>query len=344
MRAEKEKVLKEAGLYEKLESKRVHCFLCNHHCRIADQGFGICQVRENRGGVLYTHSYGALIAQNIDPIEKKPLYHFIPGSRSFSIAAVGCNFQCGFCQNWQISQVREAKRLRLTSEFVTPEIVAENAKGSGAESISYTYTEPTIFFEYAFEISQRAKREGLYNVWVTNGFMTADMIQMIRPYLDAANIDLKSFDDGYYKKTCKAGLAPILKNIELMSRLGIWIEVTTLLVPGQNDSEKELREIAGFLAGVSPAIPWHISRFFPQYKMDRLQPTPIPVLNRAYDIGKEAGLRYVYLGNVAGRGNTTFCYQCNTSLIERKGFSIEGYQIKEGKCPHCGAQIDGRGL
>jgi pyruvate formate lyase activating enzyme len=340
----RDKTLKEALLYEKLESGRVHCLLCNHHCRIPDEGFGICQVRENRGGVLYTHSYGELIAQNIDPIEKKPLYHFIPGSRSFSVAAVGCNFQCGFCQNWQISQVKEAKRLRLKSEFVGPEVVAEDAKRSGAESVSYTYTEPTIFFEYAFEISQRAKKDGLYNVWVTNGFMTADMIQMIRPYLDAANIDLKSFDDAYYRRTCKAALAPVLKNIELMNRLGIWIEVTTLLVPGQNDSDDELREIARFLAGVSPAIPWHVSRFYPQFKMDRLEPTPVSVLNRAYDIGKEAGLRYVYLGNVEGRGNTTFCHQCDTALIERKGFSVEGYRIKEGKCPHCGTQIDGKGL
>ena len=337
-------MLKEALLYEKLEGDKVHCFLCSHHCRISNGSFGICNVRENREGILYTHAYGELVAQNIDPIEKKPLYHFIPGSRSFSIAAIGCNFQCGFCQNWQISQVREAKKLGLDSQEVKPEDVVKQAKRSGSKSISYTYTEPTIFFEYAYDISQLAKKEGLFNVFVTNGFMTEEMIHMIHPYLDAANIDLKSFSDDYYKKICKARLAPVLKSIELMRRLNIWIEVTTLIVPGQNDSEEELRKIAGFLAGVDKAIPWHISRFYPQYKMDHLESTPIRVLNQAYEIGKQAGLRYVYLGNVPGEGNNTYCYQCKNLLIERYGFSIQEYRMREGRCPDCKSPVDGVGL
>lgn len=337
-------MLKEALLYEKLEGEKVHCFLCSHHCRIPNGSFGICNVRENREGILYTHAYGELVAQNIDPIEKKPLYHFIPGSRSFSIAAIGCNFQCGFCQNWQISQVREAKKLGLDSQEVKPEDVVRQAKRSGSESISYTYTEPTIFFEYAYDISQLAKKEGLFNIFVTNGFMTEEMIHMIHPSLDAANIDLKSFSDDYYKKICKARLAPVLKSIELMRRLNIWIEVTTLIVPGQNDSEEELRKIAGFLAGVDKAIPWHISRFYPQYKMDHLESTPIRVLNQAYEIGKQAGLRYVYVGNVPGEGNNTYCYQCKNLLIERYGFSIQEYRMREGRCPDCKSPVDGVGL
>ncbi len=330
-------------LYKKVEDGKVSCLLCSHHCLIADGKFGICSVRENKGGVLYTHAYGELIAQNIDPIEKKPLYHFLPGSRSFSVAAIGCNFQCGLCQNWQISQVKEAKTLGLTSKEARSEDVVRRAKESGTKSVSYTYTEPTIFFEYAYEISQLVKKEGLFNVFVTNGYMTEETIRTIHPYLDAANIDLKSFRDDYYRKICKGRLAPVLKSIELMKRLNIWVEVTTLLVPGQNDSQEELKKIADFLAGLDISIPWHISRFYPQYKMEDLESTPMEIMNKAYDIGRNAGLRYVYLGNV-GRGNNTYCYQCHRLLIERYGFSIESYQIREGRCPQCESPIDGVGL
>ncbi len=336
-------MLKEALLYKKLADNKVSCFLCSHQCLISDGKFGICNVRENKGGVLYTYAYGELIAQNIDPIEKKPLYHFFPGSRSFSIAAIGCNFQCGFCQNWQISQVKEAEPLALQSQEVRPEDVVKQAKRTGSKSISYTYTEPTIFFEYAFEIGQLAKKEELHNVFVTNGYMTEEMIHMIHPYLDAANIDLKSFNDAYYRKVCKGKLGPVLKSIEMMKKLNIWIEVTTLVVPGQNDSEKELRKIANFLADLDNSIPWHLSRFYPQYKMVDLESTPTEILNQAYAIGKEAGLRYVYLGNV-GEGNNTYCYQCHRLLIERFGFSIRAYWIKEGRCPDCHRPIDGVGL
>ncbi len=336
-------MLKEAMLYEKTEDDKVSCFLCSHHCKISDGKFGICQVRENRKGILYTHAYGKLIAQDIDPIEKKPLYHFLPGSRSFSIAAIGCNFQCGFCQNWQISQAADAQKLGLHSEEVSPEETLKLATESGTESISYTYSEPTIFFEYAYEISQLAKQNGLFNVFVTNGYMTEETIQAIHPYLVAANVDLKSFRDGYYRKICRGKLAPVLKNIELMKKLNIWVEVTTLVVPGQNDSEEELGEIAHFLADLDISIPWHISRFYPQYKMEDVESTPMKILNSAYEIGKDAGLRYVYLGNV-GKGNNTYCYQCHALLIERYGFSVESYQIREGRCTQCGSLIDGVGL
>ena len=337
-------MLKEALLYEKKEENKVSCFLCSHHCLISNGKFGICNVRENRGGTLYTHAYGRLVAENIDPIEKKPLYHFLPGSSSFSIATVGCNFQCGFCQNWQISQVKEAETLGLRSEEVKPEEVVKQAKRSGSRSISYTYTEPTIFFEYAFDVGQLAKKEGLYNVFVTNGFMTEEMIQMAEPWLDAANVDLKSFDDAYYRKVCKGRLDPVLKSVELMNKLNIWVEVTTLIVPGQNDSEEELRKIAEFLAGIDSFIPWHISRFYPQYQMSNLESTPMKTMNRAYEIGKEAGLRYVYLGNVMGKGSDTYCHQCNHLLIERHGFTIHRYKVKEGKCPECQTPVAGVGF
>ncbi len=336
-------MLKEAMLYEKTKADKVSCFLCSHHCLISNGKFGICNVRENRGGVLYTHAYGELIAQNIDPIEKKPLYHFLPGSRSFSIAAIGCNFQCGFCQNWQISQADESKALGLHPKKVKSEDVVRQAKQTGSKSISYTYTEPTIFFEYAYEIGQIAKKEGLLNVFVTNGYMTRETIDMIQPYLDAANIDLKSFRDDYYGKICKGKLAPVLKSIEWMKRLNIWIEVTTLIVPGQNDSNDELKKIAEFLAGLDTSIPWHISRFYPQYKMEDLEGTPLDILSNAYDIGKEAGLRYVYLGNV-GQRNNTYCYQCQCLLIERHGFSVKTNRIKEARCPDCQTPVDGVGL
>jgi pyruvate formate lyase activating enzyme len=337
-------MMKEALLYKKLENGKVSCFLCSHHCLIAGGKFGICKVRENRGGILYTHAYGNLVAQNIDPIEKKPLYHFFPGSTSFSVAAAGCNFQCGFCQNWQISQIREVKALDLRSEEMKPGEVVTHAKRSGSRSISYTYTEPTIFFEYAFDIGQLARGEGLYNVFVTNGYMTEEMIRMAHPILDAANIDLKSFNDDYYRRLCKGKLAPVLKSIEIMKRMNIWVEVTTLVVPGENDSEEEFKKIADFLAGIDPSIPWHISRFYPQYQMNGLGSTPMKTLNRAYEIGKQAGLRYVYLGNVMGMGSNTYCHHCSQLLIERVGYNIQKYKVKEGRCPDCHTPVAGMGL
>ncbi|HOD35194.1 MAG TPA: AmmeMemoRadiSam system radical SAM enzyme [Syntrophales bacterium] len=334
-------MLKEALLYEKLEENRVSCHLCSHRCRIGAGRFGVCSVRENRGGTLYTHVYGGLIAQNVDPIEKKPLYHFLPGSTSYSIATVGCNFKCDFCQNWQISQVAEVERLGMRARQVKPEDVVRQAKATGSASISYTYTEPTIYFEFAYDCAKAAKQEGLYNVFVTNGYMTREMLEMIRPCLDAANVDLKAYSDDFYKRLCKARLQPVLENIRTMKEMGIWIEVTTLVVPGQNDSETELKGIAAYLASVDVSIPWHISRFHPQYRMDHLEPTPMKILNRAYEIGREAGLRYVYLGNVAGKHNHTYCYHCGNLLIERAGFSVSKHQTEGDRCPKCGTVQDG---
>jgi pyruvate formate lyase activating enzyme len=331
---------KEAQLYEKLESKVVHCRLCSHQCRIAEGKFGFCGVRENTGGVLYTHAYGKVIAAHVDPIEKKPLYHFLPGSKSFSIATIGCNFRCSFCQNWQISQRTFGDKDPAGEAFSCEDIV-KAALGNGCKSISYTYTEPTIFFEYALDTAKLAKARGLYNIFVTNGYMTRECLEMIRPYLDAANIDLKFFRDSSYRKVCAGSLQPVLDSIHLMHELGIWVEVTTLIVPGENDSEEELKDICGFIAGVDKNIPWHISRFHPDYKLSDHQATPEETLKRAYDLGRKAGLNYIYIGNVYGFGNDTYCAGCNKLLTKREVFSILENNIKEGKCAFCKAVIPG---
>lgn len=333
---------KEALLYEKLEGKLAHCFLCAHHCRIADTKFGFCGVRQNLGGVLYTHVYAKPIAMNIDPIEKKPLYHFLPGSESFSLATIGCNFHCGFCQNWQISQANIRDGYFYTDERdVPPEEIVSEAKKSKCQSISYTYTEPTIFFEYALDIAKLAKKNGLYNNFITNGYMTKECLEMIKPYLDAANIDLKSFRDDFYRKICKGKLEPVLNSIRLMKEMGIWVEVTTLIIPGENDSDEELTDIAKFLVSLDKNMPWHISAFHPDYKFLDHQPTPVPTLKKAEAIGRKAGLNYIYVGNVLGFNNDTHCHNCNKLLIKRAGFSVLENNIKSGKCVYCSTTIPG---
>lgn len=335
--------MKEALLYKRLEGKKVSCFLCAHHCLIEDGGFGICQVRKNQDGTLYTFAYGSVAAANIDPIEKKPLFHMLPGSKSYSIAAVGCNFACGFCQNWQISQKKEADRLSVGSHQMPPDEIVENAIRHKCKSISYTYTEPTIFFEYALETAKFAKEKGLYNIFVTNGYMTKDALLMIKPYLDAANVDLKYFNEESYRKVCGAKLAPILETISLMHKLGIWVEVTTLVIPEENDSKEELKGIASFLADVGKEIPWHISRFHPDYKMTNLEPSPLEKLKEALTIGKDAGLYYVYIGNVLEE-DRTYCYGCKKTLISRFGFEVTGNNLENGLCPGCKRKLEGVAL
>lgn len=336
-------MLKEAVLYNKAENLRTDCFLCNHYCKIQDGNYGVCGVRQNIKGILYTHVYGEVIAMHVDPVEKKPLFHFFPGSKAFSIATVGCNFRCGFCQNWQISQKKEAECLGVRSEKITPEEIVKQAIENKCKSISYTYTEPTIFFEYAYDTARIAAAKGLYNNFVTNGYITKDAIKMIKPYLSAANVDLKFFSDDSYKRVCGASLEPVLESIKFMREQGIWVEVTTLIVPGQNDSNVELEGIARFLAGVGKEIPWHISRFHPEYKMADVEPTPVSKLKEAYEIGKNAGLRYVYIGNVFEE-EKTYCYSCGADLITRIGFSVLENNLKDSKCVKCGTKTDGVGL
>ncbi len=332
---------KDAMLYEPLEDRAVHCFLCSHHCRIKDGETGFCRVRMNTGGALKTLAYGKVVAANSDPIEKKPLYHFLPGSTTFSIATMGCNFHCGFCQNWQISQIGEKEVPELPGRPMSPEAIVEAARKEGCSSIAYTYTEPTIFFEYAYDTAKLAKDSGLANVFVTNGFMTRRTLETISPFLDACNVDLKSFNKDFYKSNCHGRLQPVLDSIKAMKALGIWVEVTTLIIPGQNDGDGELKEIAGFISGVSPEIPWHISRFHPGYQYGETAPTPPETLRKAYGFGKEAGLQFVYVGNMPGEEKDTLCPSCNHPLIERGGFFASKSDISDSRCPKCGAVVPG---
>ncbi|MBC7363501.1 MAG: AmmeMemoRadiSam system radical SAM enzyme [Candidatus Aminicenantes bacterium] len=333
---------REAMLYEKLDHQRVACKLCAHRCMLNDGQFGLCGVRQNIDGILYTHVYEEAIAAHIDPIEKKPFFHFLPGSKSLSIATVGCNFRCPFCQNWEISQSRPSDgKTGLRSTRLPVKEVVRQALLNDCQSVSYTYTEPTIFFEYAYETARLAKDSGLRNNFVTNGFMTVEALETIQSYLDAANVDLKFFREESYQKICKARLQPVLESISKMRELDIWVEVTTLVIPGLNDSEEELRDIARFLARVDRDIPWHLSRFHPDYEYTQVPPTPVATLRKAREIGKAEGLNYIYFGNVWGEGEDTYCPNCGQLLISREGFWVKANLIKDGHCPKCGYKIAG---
>lgn len=328
-------------LYGPLEGGKIQCSLCNHRCTIAPSKRGICGVRENRDGKLYSLVFGRALSLNVDPIEKKPLFHFFPGSTSFSIATVGCNFRCLQCQNHDISQM-PVDNGRIEGSLVPPSKVVSLAKEHRCKSISYTYTEPTIYFEYAYETAALARQEGLKNIFVTNGYMTEETLKTIQPYLDAANVDLKSFQEKFYKEVCGARLKPVLETLELMRQMGIWVEVTTLVIPTLNDSDKEFEEIAQFILSLGPDVPWHISAFYPTYKMLNLPRTPASLLHRAREIGMGAGLRYVYCGNIPGaEGEDTYCPHCGRKVIERVGFQVVKNEVVSGECRHCHTKIEG---
>jgi len=294
--------MKECLLYKK-SGDYIDCRTCNHRCRIAPYKRGLCGVRENQKGKLYSLIYGRIIAENIDPIEKKPLYHFMPGTSSLSIASVGCNFRCQWCQNWDIAQCTKENFDR--GEFTNimgiemePEQIVEHAKRASCPSISYTYTEPTIFLEFAFDTMKIAQKAQLKNIWVSNGYMTKETLDLISPYLDAINVDLKGFSEENYLKYSGAKLQPVLDNIRNIYKRKIHLEVTTLIIPGVNDDKKQLKDIAYFLSHISKDIPWHISRFFPAYKMTDTPVTPRKTLELAETLGKKAGLKWVHLGNI----------------------------------------------
>ncbi len=325
----------EARMYEKRKGNQVKCHLCAHGCLIDDGGRGVCYVRENRGGTLYSLVYGQVLAEHRDPIEKKPLYHVAPGSLSYSIATAGCNFRCGWCQNADISAMPRDQRI-IRGVQTPPDLIVERACDSGCSSIAYTYTEPTIYFEYAYDVAREAKDRGLLNVLVTNGFMSAEMLEAFHPLVDAANVDLKAFKDETYRDHVGARLEPVLDTLKRMKDYGIWVEVTTLLIPELNDSAGELRQIAGFIAHeLGCETPWHISRFHPAYKMTDRRPTPLDALERARRIGEEEGLHYIYLGNVGGDHQNTRCHACGAVLIERRGFSTTINHTDGGSCPAC---------
>ncbi len=338
-----EENLKRAVLWDAEQDKKVKCKLCSHRCVIAEGKLGRCCVRKNINGTLYSLNYDKVCSANPDPIEKKPLFHFQPGTRSFSIATMGCNFRCEFCQNWQISQAA-IENGRIDGEPITPEQIVEGAFRSRCKSIAYTYTEPTVFMELCNDCGRLAKERGLANVFVSNGYETSEAIDFAKDWLDGINVDLKAFSEDYYKRLCKARLQPVLDTISYIAKeTNIWQEITTLLVPGENDSENELKQLADFIVNkAGPDVPWHISRFHPQYKYLDSVPTPIESLERAYEIGKSAGLHYVYLGNVPGaKTENTFCYNCGKMLIERFGYHIAANYIKNSCCPDCGVKIAG---
>jgi pyruvate formate lyase activating enzyme len=331
--------MKEAMFYEQYEGLKVKCTLCAHNCIILEGKRGICGVRENRDGRLYSLVYGKLISMNVDPIEKKPLFHFCPATTSFSIATVGCNFKCKHCQNYDIAQYSKTHD-HIPGDNLTPEQIVDAADKAGCKSISYTYIEPTIFFEFAYDCARLAHDRGIKNVFVSNGYTGIDAAKTIIPYLDGNNIDLKG-DDTFYKKICGARLQPVLDTIRLMKESGVWVEITTLIIPSYNDSDEILSGIIEFIKSVDPAIPWHVTQFYPTYEILDQPRTPVDTLRHAREMGLKAGLKYVYEGNVPGEGGeNTYCPNCGELLIERFGYNTTN-KIKNGCCFKCSLKIDG---
>ena len=329
-------------LAEPLPDGSVRCGVCAHRCLVRPGRAGICGVRENRDGTLWCLAYGAVAAAGLDPIEKKPLFHVDPGSLAYSISTIGCPFHCVFCQNWEIAQ---APRLGLDipQRRLSPERIVEIAVHAGARSIAYTYVEPTVFLEYALDTGRLARRAGLRNLFVTDGYATPEAVGLLAEVLDAANVDLKSFDDAFYRRLCGARLAHVLDAIVAYRDAGIWVELTTLVIPGSNDGDDELRALAGWIAGtLGPDTPWHVSRFHPAYQMRDVPPTPIATLRRAAEIGREAGLRYVYVGNAPElRMEDTRCAGCGLGVVERTGYRCRSVVGRDGACPGCGRVVPG---
>jgi len=360
--------MQEARFYETRPDGRVMCTLCPHDCLIAKGSRGACAVRYNHAGNLYTLVYDKVVAREINPIEKKPLFHFHPGSTAYSVSTVGCNLRCSFCQNWEISQwpkehlpkhleAGEEKTVEpicpqlagmeqaIPGEVVTPEQLIQAALNADCQSMSYTFTEPTIFYELAYDTAVLARQKGLKNTFISNGFINEAPLREIATVLDAVNIDLKFFKEQSYRRISRARLAPVLDAIRLYHELGVWLEVTTLIIPGINDSDEELTQIAEFIHSVDPAIPWHVSQYYPAYRMLDRPPTPLATLQRARDIGRKTGLHNIYEGNIPGEGGeNTYCYQCQALLIERYGFYVRSNRTTNGRCPDCDTPVDGIGM
>jgi pyruvate formate lyase activating enzyme len=332
--------MKKALLGEPLEGKIVACHLCAHECRIPEGKSGVCRVRKNLGGELFSLNSDRVIAANLDPIEKKPLYHFLPGSYSFSIASMGCNFSCRFCQNHSISMVNEEKDIQ--GDEISPAQLVAMAGKSRARSLSYTYTEPTVFFELTLEAARLGRAAGLKNVLVSNGYLTRQALSLLGPFLDGANIDLKSFNDEFYRKYCSARLQPVLGTISAMREMGIWVEVTTLLIPGLNDDRREISGLISFLCGLDASIPWHVSRFFPNYRLLDIPPTEARVIHDFLQSAADKGLKFLYGGNLAdSKWSDTRCPECHEVLIVRSGYHVENRGLQKGCCRFCGARIPG---
>lgn len=330
--------MQEAMFWKSEGEGYVHCELCPHQCRIAPGKRGVCHVRENRDGMLYSLNYARIVASNIDPIEKKPLYHYVPGSQSFSVATAGCNMHCRHCQNASISQVDED----IPGEDIDLSRVVGAAQRSGCRTIAYTYTEPTIYYETMLEMATMARNVGLENIMISNGYIETEPFTRLAPLLQAANIDLKAFDDKIYRHLCGARLQPVLESLKRFYAAGIWLEITTLVIPGYNDDSSQLKDIAGFIAAeLGPEVPWHVSAFYPTYRLLDVPPTPEQTIRQACEIGTGAGLQYVYGGNVAGVFEDTLCPECGQVVIKRQGYRIVKTAMDEGQCHSCGADIAG---
>jgi len=323
-----------------LEEGRIQCRLCPRECVVAPGKRGFCRVRENRDGKYYSLVYGNPCAVHVDPIEKKPFYHIHPSSSSFSIATAGCNLQCKFCQNWEISQATPEETY---NHSLPPQQVVALAKKAGSRSIAYTYVEPTIFFEYMVDTARLAKKEGILNVMHSNGFINPAPLQELCKFLDGANIDLKGFTEDYYRNLTLGKLGPVLRTLQILHRERVHVEITNLVVPTQNDAPGEVRKMCEWIRGeLGPETPLHFSRFYPLYKLRNLPPTPVSTLERNRKIALEAGLEYVYIGNVPGHeGEKTFCPECKRVLILRRGYTVTEVHLNKGKCRFCGRIISG---
>lgn len=332
--------MKEALYYQKLKNDIVNCSLCPHNCIIKPDSFGNCGARKNIGGTLYSRVYAKPVSMAIDPIEKKPLYHFLPGSTSLSIGTLGCNLHCLHCQNYDISQ---SKADEFTGREVKPEEIIKAAIKNSCKSISYTYNEPTIFYEYVLETAKLAREKGIKNVMVTNGYINKEPLKELYPLIDAANIDLKSLDEDFYKKICEVRLKPILESIKEIKKIGTWIEITNLIIPGYNGKKEQIEKLVKWIKeNVGIKTPLHFSAFYPTYKLLDAERTPPETLLKAKDIAEKHGLKYIYLGNtsLSGSGNT-YCPKCNKPLIERGWFEIHKNNIRKNSCPYCNEKIDG---
>lgn len=332
--------IRPAMFYEKLDKKRIQCGLCPWRCIVGDGGRGRCGVRENRGGDYYTLVFGRAVALHNDPIEKKPFYHFLPGSLVLSLATAGCNIACKFCQNWQISQFKPEE---VEARFFSPEDLVEAAVENKIPSIALTYSEPTVFFEYMHEIALRAREKGVNCVVVSNGFISKEAVKKLAPHLSAYKVDLKGFTEDYYKNFCSASLKPVLNTLETLAKEDLWLEIVNLVLPTANDSEEDISRMAKWIkTNLGDDVPIHFTRFHPMYKIRNLPPTPINTLKRCHDAARAEGLKYVYVGNAPGLPEgDTWCHNCRSKIIERTGLWAVESSITNGRCPNCGTPIPG---
>ncbi len=335
-----EKYVAEARFYEKLAELKVKCTLCPRECQVADRERGYCGVRENRGGEYKTLVYNRPCSANPDPIEKKPLFHFLPGTAAFSIATAGCNIECKFCQNWQISQFRPEQ---VASTYLTPENIVSLARQTRCKSIAYTYSEPVIFYEYMYDIAKLGKSRGVYSVIISNGYISEKPLRELCNVLTAVKIDLKAYTEKFYRDTCSGELKPILKTLEILADIGIWTELVVLIVPTLNDSEAEIRDMSKWIVThMGKNVPVHFTRFHPTYKIRNLPSTPVKTLERSREIALAEGLNFAYVGNVWGhKGENTYCPKCSSPVVERYGYHIKAVRLEHGKCKKCGELIPG---